>query len=234
VRLKSKDTCRVVSTSLVEAGVDIDFPVVYRAMAGLDSIAQAAGRCNRVGRMNESGELGQVYVYDPENAPGMPWLKRCISRAAETLRSLPDADPLGLEAMRRYFELLYDIQELDKKLILPRLNSITSDLYFPFREIAGEFRFIQDDTIGVIVPVEPEAEMLIRELRYTEFPSATLRRRLQQYSVAVRIREFSGLHGALEMVREDFPVLCNMAAYREDIGLCVNECEIWDPEYYVV
>lgn len=230
-RLKSGKICRVVSTTLVEAGVDLDFPVVYRAMAGLDSIAQAAGRCNREGRMNEVGELGRVYVYEPEKQPRMPWLKRCMSRAAETLRCLPDADPLGLETMRRYFELLYDVQELDKKGILPRLKQLTRDLYFPFRDIASEFRFIEDDTIGIVVPIEPEAEVLVRELRFTEFPRATLRK-LQQYSVSLRIREFAALEdaGALERVNGEFPVLCNIAAYKEDVGLVVEGSDIWNPE----
>lgn len=228
LKSKQKETCRVVSTSLVEAGVDLDFPVVYRAMAGLDSIAQAAGRCNREGRLNVFGELGQVYVYEPEKSLRMPWLKRCMSRADETLRSLPDADPLGLEAMRRYFELLYDIQELDKKQILPRLDRLTRDLYFPFREVAGDFRFIEDDTIGVIVPIEPEAQELVRELRYTEFPRTTLRK-LQQYSVALRAREFAALN-AVEMVREEFPVLCNLSAYREDLGICIEKGDAWQAE----
>ena len=63
--LVSEIPVRVVSTQLVEAGVDIDFPTVYRAMAGLDSIAQAAGRCNREGRLNALGKLGQVIVFNP-------------------------------------------------------------------------------------------------------------------------------------------------------------------------
>ena len=228
-RLKSKENCRVVSTSLVEAGVDLDFPVVYRAMAGLDSIAQAAGRCNREGRLNECGELGRVYVYEPEKPPRMPWLKRCKGRADEALRSLPDADPLGLEAMRRYFELLYDVQELDKKKIYSRLNQQPrSALYIPFCEIAGDFRFIEDDTIGVIVPVEPAAQELVRELRYTQFPRTTLRK-LQQYSVALRTKELAALN-AVEMVRGEFPVLCNLAAYRGNIGLCIEGSEVWRSE----
>lgn len=230
-RLKTKQCCRVVSTSLVEAGVDLDFPVVYRAMTGLDSIAQAAGRCNREGRLNDEGKLGQVYVYEPEKVPRMPWLKRCMGRAEETLRALPDANPLGLAAMRRYFELLYDVQELDKKQIIQRLNQLTKDLYFPFREVATEFRFIEDETIGVIVPIEPVAQELLQKLRYTEYPRTT-QRKLQQYSVALRSREFAVLEkaGAIEMVRDEFPVLINARAYSEQVGVCIEGGDIWHAE----
>jgi CRISPR-associated endonuclease/helicase Cas3 len=133
--------------------------------------------------------------------------------------------------MRRYFEFLYDVQELDKKQIIPRLNSLTRDLFFPFREVARDFRFIEDDTVGVIVPFEPEAEKLVQELRYTNFPRSTLRR-LQQYSVSVRTREFAALNaaGAMEIVREDFPVLRNLEAYRDDVGLCVERGDLWKTE----
>lgn len=224
-RLKAKEPCRVISTSLVEAGVDLDFPVVYRAMAGLDSIAQAAGRCNREGRMEG---LGRVYVYEPEKTPCMPWLKRCAGRAAETLRALPSADPLGLEAMRRYFELLYNVQELDKKQIVQRLNRLTRELYFPFRTVANDFRFIEDDTVGVIVAIEPEAQALVRELRHTEFPRTTLRK-LQQYSVGLRNRELAALD-AVEMIQGIFPVLSNPAAYRNDVGICMERGNAWQVE----
>jgi CRISPR-associated endonuclease/helicase Cas3 len=235
-RLKEepKQPCRVISTSLVEAGVDLDFPVVYRAMAGLDSIAQAAGRCNREGRLNEHGELGRVYVYVPETPPRMPWLKRCATRAEETLRSLPGEDPLGLVAMRRYFELLYDVQDLDKKQILSRFPSrqqLTPELYFPFREVAQDFRFIEDESIGVIIPREADAEKLVRRLNYAEHPGKILRK-LQQYSVAVRSKEFIALDsaGALEVLEGKIPVLQNLEAYRDDVGLCVERGEVWKTE----
>ncbi|MCD6389685.1 MAG: CRISPR-associated helicase Cas3', partial [Desulfobulbaceae bacterium] len=238
VCLKKDKPCRVVSTSLVEAGVDLDFPVVYRAMAGLDSIAQAAGRCNREGEMNKIGELGQVYVYEPETPVRMPWLKRCASRAGEALRSLPDVDLIGLEVMRRYFELLYDVQELDKKKILSRFPSrkqLTADLYFPFREVAQDFCFIEDESIGVIVPKEQQAEKLVQELRYTDFPRSVLRK-LQQYSVSVRENEFKALQnaGALEIIDEQYPVLCNLEAYRDDVGLCADEGEVWGVEGLII
>ncbi len=229
-RLKNKKLCRVVSTSLVEAGVDLDFPVVYRAMAGLDSIAQAAGRCNREGKMDEKGS---VFVFEPEKTPRMPWLKRCISRAHETLRSLPDIDPLGIKVMRRYFELLYDVQELDKKKIMRMLNpaKLQKELFFPFKEAALAFRFIEEESVGVVVAIEPEAKKLVQELRHTEFPRTTLRK-LQQYSVALRLNEYAVLEatGALELLRGEIPVLINSEAYNAHIGLIVDGGDVWRVE----
>lgn len=227
-RLKTGMSCRVVSTSLVEAGVDLDFPVVYRAMAGLDSIAQAAGRCNREGQL---GYLGKVIVFETEKQPSIPWMKRSISRANETLRALPNADPIGLEAMRRYFESIYDIQELDKKEIMARLNrSLGNELLLPFKEVAEQFKFIEDDTTGVVIEVNEAAQKLVQQLRYSEHPRSILRK-LQQYTVSVRSRDFQELlnAGALELVEGQFPLLKNQSAYDERVGLCVDGSEVWDP-----
>lgn len=228
-RLKNSLPCRVISTSLIEAGVDVDFPVVYRAMAGLDSIAQAAGRCNREGRLEG---LGQVVVFEPEKSPRMPWLQRCASCAAETLRTLPTDDPLGLAAMRRYFELLYDVQDLDNKQIVKRLNAtVDKDLLFPFKEVAQDFRFIEDEGIAMIIPETPEAEELVRQLRFTDFPRVILRK-LQQFSVTVRTRDMAQLRtaGAVEMVQDAYLVLRNMAAYDVHVGLSVDAGEVWDAD----
>lgn len=233
-RLAQGKTCRVVSTSLVEAGVDLDFPVVYRAMAGLDSIAQAAGRCNREGRLNEQGELGRVYVFESASPPSMPWLKRCVSRAGETLRALPGKDPLGMEMMRRYFELLYDVQELDGKKIMQLLNRLDRDLVFPFREAAEKFRFIEEESVGVVIAIEPETETLVRELRYAQYTRSVLRK-LQPYTVSVRMHDLQVLRsaGAVEMINDAVPVLCNGKAYNKQVGLCMDEAETWDIEQLI-
>jgi CRISPR-associated endonuclease/helicase Cas3 len=148
-RLADGLSCRVIATSLVEAGVDFDFPVVYRAMAGLDAIAQAAGRCNREGK----AIYGQVYVYEPEEMPAMPWLQRRIARAGETLRAFPSDDCLALTPMQRFFELLYDVENLDAKDIVGRLNPrLHKEMIVPFREVAKDFRLIEDEGVGVIMP----------------------------------------------------------------------------------
>ena len=95
---------RVISTQLVEAGVDIDFPVVYRALAGLDSIAQAAGRCNREGRLDK----GEVHVFVPPK-PAPPGLLRMAEQATRILWEglPPEADPMGVERFADFFRRLY-------------------------------------------------------------------------------------------------------------------------------
>ncbi len=234
--LKNEQPCRVISTSLVEAGVDLDFPVVYRAMAGLDSIAQAAGRCNREGNL----EYGRVYVFESEQQPTMPWLRRRMSRAHEVLRLFPEEDCLGLGPMRCYFELLYDVEHLDKKEIVKRLKlKLGPDLIFPFREIAEEFRLIEDEGIGLIItgPKDDEKETtrLVQELRKTEFPFSAIRK-LQQYSVTVRTKTLAKLisKGSVEIIRERYPILLNGTAYEENLGLLADMAEIWEPESLIV
>lgn len=230
--LETGKPCRVVATSLVEAGVDLDFPVVYRAIAGLDSIAQAAGRCNREGRL----EYGQVYVYEPDAMPAMPWLRRRISRAKEALRTLPDADWLGLEVMRRYFTLLFDAEDLDKHRIVHSLNPpCRADLILPFREVSEKFRLIDDEGTGVIIPLEPSVEELVAQLREIPAPKSVLRA-LQRYSVTVRSTTLSRLEqsGAVEIVAGCYPVLRNLQMYHPSLGLMEEMMDLWDPEALVV
>ena len=233
-RLAGGLPCRVVSTSLIEAGVDLDFPVVYRAMAGLDSIAQAAGRCNREGRADH----GLVYVYEPEELPAMPWLRRRIARGRETLRSFPSGDCLGRAPMQRYFELLYDVESLDAKGIVNRMNPrLHKELIVPFREIAKDFRLIEDEGVGVIMPGLPEEsdeiQKMIEQLRYAQFPQ-TVGRKLQRYAVVVRSKVLHRLQreGAVEMVRDVYPVMLNTAAYDARMGFREDLAELWEPEYF--
>ncbi|RYD05561.1 hypothetical protein N752_09450 [Desulforamulus aquiferis] len=149
-RLKAGITCRVVSTQLIEAGVDIDFPVVYRSMAGIDSIAQSAGRCNREGLRPE----GKVYVFMPGEKHGIPrgWLNRTATLGKRIIEN--HEDPLGLEGVKEYFSSLYDIDDsqLDKNNILKEIRELEAYWSFQFRAIEEKFKLIQDNTCSIIIP----------------------------------------------------------------------------------
>ena len=136
---------RLVSTQLIEAGVDLDFPVVYRAFGGLDSIAQAAGRCNREGRLLP--ERGKVFIFiAPTNPPrGTPAKARDIAEAM--LRVNPLLDPLNPEIYEYYFRQLYFTQNLD-------VEGIQRDrTEFKFKTVAENFSMIEDDgSEAIVVP----------------------------------------------------------------------------------
>lgn len=137
---------RVVSTQLVEAGVDIDFPVVFRAMAGLDSIAQAAGRCNREGGLVE----GEVHVFVPPSEPP-PGLLRQARDSCKTLwQSFDGDDPLDLALFSRFFQQLYADSDLDRHDICAMLRvGQAGDVRF--RDAADAFRLIDDMDGGTVI-----------------------------------------------------------------------------------
>ena len=177
---------RVVSTQLVEAGVDIDFPVVYRALAGLDSIAQAAGRCNREGRL----EKGDVHVFVPPKRPPAGLLRQ----AEQTTRAVwgalpPDADPLGVGRFPEYFRQLYEDANLDEKGIADLLR-VGKEADVNFRAAAESFRLIDNqDSATVFVRYQRgEAEsginILLQKLR-KDGPDRWLLRKLQRYAVTI-------------------------------------------------
>ncbi|MBP7524216.1 MAG: CRISPR-associated endonuclease Cas3'' [Propionivibrio sp.] len=202
---------RVISTQLVEAGVDIDFPVVYRALAGLDSIAQAAGRCNREGRLDK----GEVHVFVPPK-PAPPGLLRMAERATTILWSAlpPEADPMGVERFSEYFRNLYRDAELDEKGICGFLRSQGPDFAVSFGRAAKEFRLIDKDE-GATVFVrykrdenDEEIDMWLNTLK-KEGPQRWLLRKLQRYGVSIYQRDLQRLEGLgdIEPLGGDFPGL---------------------------
>jgi CRISPR-associated endonuclease/helicase Cas3 len=201
-RLKDGEECRVVSTSLVEAGVDVDFPALYREKSGLDSIIQAAGRCNREGK-NPRGE-SVVYIFTSED--GSPKSMAInVAAYADTQRRYEDI--ASLEAIKHYFEQLRYIKgegALDEKGIIEAFNSGVGSCSFPFARIAKEFRLIEQNTKVVFVTYDDDAECLAERLRRGE-RSRKLFKAIQKYSVSLYVRDIEKLRelGAIEQLPDE-------------------------------
>lgn len=217
---------RLIATPVVEAGVDIDFPVVYRALAGLESIIQSAGRCNREGER----EAGDVFVFEPEptrdsRAPDDIHRRGGIAR--NVLRCCED--PTALDTFRRYCERLYWIagDELDAKQILAKITEGGRRLEFPFEEIADDFKLIDDFKQPVVV-LWGDAEQRLRDLGH-ESSARVVARQLQPYVVQIPPRSCARLieAGNARLFREDefgdrFVVVSAAALYRHDVGLVTD------------
>lgn len=213
--LKSSKKCRVISTQLIEAGVDIDFPVVFRSAAGIDSIAQSAGRCNREGKLSK----GKVFIFYPEKVPPVGYLRQGVDEANAIIRKYDDL--LSIEAVNEYFRNLYWINEdkLDKEKILEKLLEGVNTLDFPFREIAKQFKIIDSDMESIIIPYNDEAKEIIKQLRYAKFTN-NLARRSQRFSVQVYPQILKKLEGiSVERIQDNFLILTNEDLYKKDIGL---------------
>lgn len=149
----------LVSTQLIEAGVDLDFPVVYRAMAGLDSIVQAAGRCNREGKLPD-GELGQVVVFRPEQGAPSGSLQQGQNITEEMLAMNLLNNPFSPDTFANYFQRFNAKGEVDKHGITSLLTpddwgNTDNPLDIEFRTAAERFRMIDNQGISVIVPFLP-------------------------------------------------------------------------------
>jgi CRISPR-associated endonuclease/helicase Cas3 len=200
-RLEDKQPVRIVSTSLIEAGVDIDLPEVWREAAGVENIAQAAGRCNREGTL---AARGRVVVFEGADQKLQPDIKAAWQATREILRTADE--PFGLEGIRRYFSLLYwskgsdpakgpdalDAATLNGKTypILPAIAERTKAVTFPFKSIAQAFRMIDDTGQPVIVPwsSEPgdeEAKTILDRVSAMDRPLGPDLRKLQQYTVSI-------------------------------------------------
>ncbi len=176
----------VVSTQLVEAGVDIDFPVVYRALAGLDSIAQAAGRCNREGRE----AFGQVHVFVPPKQAPSGLLRQAEQATRGIWETLPaEENPLAVNLFSKYFSRLYGDGNLDEKGIVQLLR-VGKKADVNFRTAAEAFRLIDDKESATVFvrykrdPTDEGIDILLNKLR-KDGPDRWLLRKLQRYSVSI-------------------------------------------------
>ena len=220
--------CRLVTTQLVEAGVDIDFPVVYRALGGLDSIVQAAGRCNREGRL----ENGQVIIFLAPTTPPAGTPRRALEVTASLLREhngkLNPDDPALFE---RFFRTLYLAENQDTRAIQ------THRQRFNFATVSREFRLIEDGfTYSLIVPYSGADERL--EALRLRGPNRETLRNLQPFLVNVYPDSFDRLlkAGAVEQVAEGIHALSQIHAahYDATFGLMDGDEPLADPEKLIV
>ena len=224
-RLKNGEPCRVIATSLIEAGVDVDFPLVMRAEAGLDSVAQAAGRCNREGK--RPSENSFVWIFAPEEQWKAP---PELAAQAAVMRLTADSfsdDLLSTQAVAAYFAELYQLKgsELDNKKILKMHNDTGQSLDFPFQTIADKFRMIESHMQPLIIPFDVDAENLISSLHHADHIGGLLRK-LQPYTVQIPEKALAALYkaGRIEPINEknfgkQFYTLIGLDLYDEVAGL---------------
>jgi len=233
-RLKGGLPTRVVSTQLVEAGIDLDFPVVYRALAGLDSIAQAAGRCNREGKL----DIGKVVVFVPPKEPYAGPLLRAKNKTVSLL-SGGVSDPLARENFTKFFELFYSDTNLDKEgiedLLHMKNDTLPDDLSdVQFRTAAMKMKLIKDAGRTVFVRYNETGEVLLEKLRVTG-PYRELMRKLQRYAVNVPEFWFGQLlaSGDIQEIYADFYAQTSSVLYHPDLGLLL-EGETMSAEQLIV
>ena len=227
-RLKAGLPCRVVSTSLIEAGVDVDFPAVFREMAGLDSILQAAGRCNREGKRPASDSI--VTVFDGLSLT--PQLLRVnIGAAKEALKS--GADPQAPDTITQYYAAYRSLagDKLDKVGVISAFEYGVQGRMLPFRTVAERFHLIDDTGKTVYIPQGDGAE-LVQRLKAGE-RTRSLFRALGRYAVNVYETHFLALQdrGALELLDENSAVLTDLRFYVSKMGLIL--CDKEDTGYYI-
>ncbi|WP_420962487.1 CRISPR-associated helicase Cas3' [Brucella sp. IR073] len=223
-QLKDNLPVRVIATSLIEAGVDIDFPKVWRAEAGLDQIIQAAGRCNREGKRPVEDSIVSVF-----SAAGYPIPVEIKGLVEDMQRMLSRHDDLlSIEAIEDYFGEVYwrKGEEGLGKPFLDRFSVTPDGTDFAFRTVAADFRMIDSSMVPVIVAGDETARKAVADLAFENIPSGSIARRLQGYIVQTppKARDLLIQNGYVHFVEPDlrgdqFAVLQNDSLYSHEVGL---------------
>ena len=235
-RLDANETCRVVSTQLIEAGVDVDFPVVYRAIAGLDSIAQAAGRCNREGKLAS----GEVRVFRLPQPPP-PGILRSTAETTQCLLEKISDDLIAPEAIEAYFRMHYwrNKSLWDSRKIMD-MHVDARKGHIEFADIAKAYQIIRDASLRVLIPYGKTGKRLWERVRHAhpiDRPLTRLERKeVDRYSISL----FENL--VLPAIGRDFEYACdgqyilllNPSLYDENVGFDVKKIGYLDPGSLVV
>ena len=213
--------CKVISTQLIEAGVDVDFPVVYRELSGIDSICQAAGRCNREGKLS----AGSVKVFKSpiKKFTAAGWVQRTAEIGEMILKTY--SDPTSVEAINAYFKKLHMYESLDQKEILKLCEYGAARFEFKFEDISNSFKLIENDMYPIVIPYDAEAIGIIEKLTASE-KSLNFIRQLQGYTVTVYEKEFKQMlsKNVIKLVSDKFYILCELNKnYSSDTGLKLSD-----------
>ena len=227
VRMREGKPTKVISTQLIEAGVDLDFPCVWRAHSGLGSIIQAGGRCNREGKMERRGQVIVFSLADGSRPFGN--IARGCNATKMLLHKLSNkiTDPTDPEVIAKYYRLYFkDIPDFDTEGIEKDLTEDPEDINF--ESAAERFKLIDDEgTFPVIVPYMEEGKALVRKIRNHEILTREDYHRMQEYSVSLRQGDYSTLlsHGNIEQIPwgEDFiSVLVDDNCYDSVAGVVIS------------
>ena len=223
-RLKNGRDCILVATSLVEAGVDVDFQTVFRELAGLDSVIQAAGRCNREGKRNRETCRVVVFTMEKEEDFAVPRELRQPIRVAQQVAE-SGGDFMGLGAVEEYFRRLYHYkgEGTDALQIVERFENGMRGCSYPFAEVSREFQVIDSAAETILIDVEEEARAIAERLRRGAF-SRRLLREAGMYRVNVYQNDFEALQGAglLEQIAPQIYGLRDRSLYTQEQGLLLK------------
>lgn len=228
-KLLKGEQIRVISTQLVEAGVDIDFPVVYRALAGIDSIAQAAGRCNREGRLSS----GQVHIFVSPKLSPPGFLRQCESITRNLIKQ-NITDLLEIQTFNQYFGDLYRISNTDKYGIEELLSKDARDLCFQFRTAASKFKIIDDTKILPVIVRYKDNIKLIKKLESEDFNKELLRK-LQRYTISIPRQTHAKLlkSGKIKEIQDKGIFVQSIESlYHPEKGL-LNDEDLLEPEDFI-
>lgn len=219
--IKNGINTTVISTSLIEAGVDLDFKAVFREIAGIDNVLQSGGRCNREGKM----DMGDVFVFETDGGKGEIQLKSNITR-----NLFEEFDNISTDkCIEEYYSRLFAFNDgnIDKSTITSLMGGNLRFDEIPFRTYAENFKFIKNQVIGIVIPRD-ENKDLIEQLRYGKL---SVKRKLQQYSASVHIWELEEMikEGIIEQLDCGVCILANTDYYKSDVGLTLEN----DVDYFV-
>ena len=213
--LEENQPCRVISTSLIEAGVDLDFPCVYREKAGLDNIIQSAGRCNREGKFSKDKSFVFVFTLSDE---GIISNQKLRVNATNLVCEKCMSDLSSPQAIKYYFDFLHklDGDKLDKEGIL----ELHREISMPFKEIAEKFKLIKEDTKSIFIPFDETAKEIEKKLSGGEI-SRSLLRKANRYMIEVYLDAYKKMLATqkIKPIDESIAVLVDLDIYDARTGL---------------